>query len=199
MKTKILIAIAFIAFVALGISSITKTDNKLKLKDIQLKSTTTDLIELNLKYDVLNKKLEKELDSKDHNENKIKELEQEKQKLQDEQKKLQAELQAKAKAKSDAANKVAQAASIASTKAYAATGCNTGNKYKDFIYMKESTCNPAAVNSIGCRGIGQACPGTKLPCGADFACQDAWFTQYAMQRYGSWEAAYSFWIANNWW
>lgn len=77
--------------------------------------------------------------------------------------------------------------------------CNTGNPYKDFIYYKESTCNPASVNSIGCRGIGQACPGSKLPCGPDFACQDTWFSNYAMERYGSWKAAYDFWIANNWW
>lgn len=77
--------------------------------------------------------------------------------------------------------------------------CNTGNVYKDFIYMHESGCNPGSVNSIGCRGLGQACPGTKLPCGNDFACQDAYFTQYALGRYGSWEAAYQFWKANNWW
>lgn len=77
--------------------------------------------------------------------------------------------------------------------------CNTGNPYKDYIYYKESTCNPAAVNHIGCRGIGQACPGSKLPCGADFACQDAWFSNYAIQRYGSWENAYAFWLQNHWW
>lgn len=88
-------------------------------------------------------------------------------------------------------------------KVYAAapvsTGCNTGNVYKDYIYMHESSCNPASVNSIGCRGIGQACPGSKLPCGADFACQDAYFSNYAIQRYGSWQNAYAFWLANHWW
>lgn len=73
------------------------------------------------------------------------------------------------------------------------------NSYAHFIYMKESGCRTTAVNSIGCRGIGQACPGDKLPCGADYACQNAWFTNYAIQRYGSWAAAYNFWIKNNWW
>ena len=97
----------------------------------------------------------------------------------------------------DLAVKAQQAAQATYTpqKAYA----QSGNYYKDFIYQKESGNNPNAVNSIGCRGIGQACPGTKLPCGADYACQDAWFTNYAMTRYGSWEKAYNFWVANRWW
>lgn len=73
------------------------------------------------------------------------------------------------------------------------------NDYKLFIYMKESGNNPAAVNSTGCRGLGQACPGSKLPCGNDYACQDAYFTNYAISRYGSWYNAYLFWLSHNWW
>lgn len=68
-----------------------------------------------------------------------------------------------------------------------------------FIYMHESGNNPAAVNSSGCRGLGQACPGSKLPCGADYACQDAFFTNYMLNRYGSWENAKAFWLSHNWW
>lgn len=79
------------------------------------------------------------------------------------------------------------------------TNCGD-NMYKQYIYQKESGCRTNAVNSIGCRGIGQACPGSKLPCSnSDFACQDAWFSNYAIQRYGSWEAAYNFWLRNHWW
>lgn len=77
-------------------------------------------------------------------------------------------------------------------------GCGD-NFYANYIYMHESDCNLNAVNSQGCRGIGQACPGSKLPCGADYACQNAFFTRYAMDRYGSWEGAYNFWINNHWW
>lgn len=73
------------------------------------------------------------------------------------------------------------------------------NQYKAFIYQKESGNNPAAVNSIGCRGLGQACPGSKLPCGNDYACQDAYFTNYAIGRYGSWAGAYNFWVTHSWW
>lgn len=66
---------------------------------------------------------------------------------------------------------------------------------KAFIYAKESGNNPAAINSSGCRGLGQACPGTKLTCGDDYACQDAWFTNYMKNRYGTWTKAKAFWLA----
>lgn len=76
------------------------------------------------------------------------------------------------------------------------------NADKMFIYMKESGNNPLAKNSAGCLGLGQACPGSKLlaVCPTlEYACQDAFFTNYAISRYGSWEAALTFWQKNNWW
>lgn len=73
------------------------------------------------------------------------------------------------------------------------------NDAKMWIYMHESGNNPAAVNSQGCRGLGQACPGTKLPCDDDYACQDAYFTSYMQSRYGSWENAKEFWENSGWW
>jgi LysM repeat protein len=74
------------------------------------------------------------------------------------------------------------------------------NAAKAFIYARESGNNPNATNPNGCYGLGQDCNGVlKKMCGADYACQDAYFTRYAMSRYGSWEAAYSFWQANHWW
>lgn len=79
-------------------------------------------------------------------------------------------------------------------------GCGGVNLYAAYIYYRESGCNPGALNGAGCAGIGQACPGSKLPCSlTDFACQDAYFTDYALARYGSWEAAYYFWIGHGWW
>ena len=51
----------------------------------------------------------------------------------------------------------------------------------------------------GCYGIGQACPAGKLAyCGADYACQNAFFTAYA-GKYGGWAGAYAFWVAHGWW
>jgi LysM repeat protein len=76
-------------------------------------------------------------------------------------------------------------------------GCGD-NSYANYIYMRESGCNLNAVNASGCRGIGQACPGSKLPCGADYACQNAYFTSYAA-KYGGWAGAYAFWVAHGWW
>lgn len=74
------------------------------------------------------------------------------------------------------------------------------NSAKAFIYNKESGNNPNATNPNGCYGIGQDCNGVlRGQCGADWACQDAFFTNYAMRRYGSWENALAFWQANHWW
>lgn len=95
-------------------------------------------------------------------------------------------------------NKVA---SVVSPKVSAQGVTNCGdNMYKQYIYSHESGCNTASVNSIGCAGIGQACPGSKLPCSlSDFACQDAYFTNYAISTYGSWEQAYNAWLRKGWW
>lgn len=67
---------------------------------------------------------------------------------------------------------------------------------KAFIYHKESTTNPAAENHLGCYGLGQDCNGiVKERCGADYKCQDAFFTDYMERRYGSWQKAKAFWLA----
>lgn len=75
------------------------------------------------------------------------------------------------------------------------------NDSKLFIYMMESGNRTNAINaSSGACGLGQALPCSKLPCSlSDYACQDAWFTNYAMARYGSWDNAAAFWRANRWW
>lgn len=79
------------------------------------------------------------------------------------------------------------------------TNCGD-NPYKQFIYQHESGCRTDAVNSIGCAGLGQACPGSKLPCSlSDWVCQDNYFSNYAIQRYGSWANAYNFWQSHRWW
>lgn len=71
---------------------------------------------------------------------------------------------------------------------------------KAFIYFCESGNNPGSINKGGCRGLGQACPGSKLPCSSsDYDCQDKWFTNYCFARYGSWEKAKAFWLGHNYW
>jgi len=79
------------------------------------------------------------------------------------------------------------------------TGCGSDPEMA-YIYSVESGCNTGAYNYLGCRGLGQACPGSKLPCSdSDWTCQDNWFRNYAVERYGSINAAYLFRVAHNWW
>lgn len=79
------------------------------------------------------------------------------------------------------------------------TGCGSG--YKALIYQRESGCRTNAINaSSGACGLGQALPCSKMGCSlSDWACQDRFFTSYALSRYGSWEAAWAFWTAHNYW
>lgn len=193
-KTKLwatIVVATLLGLTMVGVKHIDQLNDGIELKKIELKDNSLKLRLLDEKYNELNT----ELNKKDADKAKV---EEQLKQLQIERDKLQADLQAKIKAKEQDIAAKAQKAAVASAvtpKAYAAN-CNSP---KACIYMKESGNNPNAVNSIGCRGIGQACPGTKLPCGADYACQDAFFTNYAMQRYGSWEAAWAFWQNNHWW
>jgi N-acetylmuramoyl-L-alanine amidase len=71
---------------------------------------------------------------------------------------------------------------------------------KAFIYAHESGNNPNATSPNGCYGLGQDCNGrVRSLCSADYACQDQYFTNYAISRYGSWAAAQAFWLAHGWW
>lgn len=68
-------------------------------------------------------------------------------------------------------------------------------EFKAKVYHHESGNDPAAVNKkSGACGIGQALPCSKLPCSlSDYACQDAWFTDYMVARYSTWEKAWAYW------
>jgi hypothetical protein len=197
-----LLPLALVAFFILGLSNVTARNNKIQLKDVQLQSRSAQLKKLNLDYKELNTNLDIELKQKVQNTEHIKQLEQEKQQLEQKTKEQEQQLQAKAAEKERLAklqtSQVVYAAAAPTPVAAAVAGCGD-NTYANYIYMHESGCRPAAVNSIGCRGIGQACPGGKLPCGADYACQNAYFSNYAIQRYGSWANAYNFWLGHKWW
>jgi len=76
--------------------------------------------------------------------------------------------------------------------------------YVDYVFTHESHWNPAAVNGIGCAGLGQACPGSKLAAAcpdwqSDPVCQIKFFTGYADGRYGGWAGAYSHKASYGWW
>lgn len=77
--------------------------------------------------------------------------------------------------------------------------------YVDDIISHESGWNYHAVNrSSGAYGLPQSLPAGKLAsAGADWrdnpVTQLRWAHNYAVGRYGSWEAAYHFWTVNHWW
>lgn len=157
---------------------------------------------LNNQYKKLNQKFDQTIDIKQKSEAEVKKLEQEKQDLEAEKQRLEGELQAKIDAKNQLAqisNNVINTITLTQT-ASAASGCGD-DQYANFIYMKESGCRLTAQNSSGCLGIGQACPGSKLLAvcpNLDYACQNTFFTNYVVARYGSWANAYAEWLAKGW-
>lgn len=135
--------------------------------------------------------------------------EQEKENLNNKIKQLEADLQARNAEKVRIASlkqKTASASSVSvtGTKAewLAASNINPSDwGYVDYIIGKESGWNPTARNkSSGAGGLPQALPYSKTNCAwGDAVCQLNWANNYAVNRYGSWANAYSFWLRNHWW
>lgn len=184
------LAAILLVFVGLAVAQ-ARQHTQLKLhNDIEIKSKEAKLLELDNKYNDLLK--DKHQDKQDQLK-KIKELEQEKAKLEE-------QLQAKR-------NKASELQRIASGTLNKLTGTRQvsaeklpQNGYKSFIYQHESGNNPNATNSIGCYGLGQDCNGiVRNKCGANYACQDRYFTNYAQTRYNGWEGAKAFWLIHHWW
>lgn len=83
-----------------------------------------------------------------------------------------------------------------------AAGIAAGDQgYVDYIVSRESGWNPNATNSSsGACGLVQALPCSKVPGnGYDPVDNLRWANGYAVDRYGSWANAYSFWTSNHWW
>lgn len=162
--------------------------------------------ELNNKANVIQQKsteIQKQSETLNLTETQKQELQKQVDELNRQKQELEQKLQAKAEEKARIANiQTAQAVAVSKTvgnTAYTQTAV-TGDA-KAFIYQKESGNNPSATNkSSGACGLGQALPCSKMGCSLqDYACQDAFFTNYMLSRYGSWEKAKAFWLANHWW
>lgn len=211
---KPLIVVAVVAFAVAGIHNIVTTKERVQLQEVQLKSKTSDLKELQLQYDSLNIKL----DTADReNEEQIKQLETEKQQLEQRQKELEQQVSAKREAERLAAEKVQRTAQLSATASavgstpdceawFAAAGI-TGSEltYARILMRKENAgCDPQLYNRGGSDacGVAQELPCGKSGCGmppnADGACQVAWQVRYVKARYGSYANAVSFHQANNW-
>jgi TolA-binding protein len=173
------------------------TDQQTKYKNSQV-----ELKKVNQQLEYVKQEKAKQIDDSKQQVQKIQDLEQEK-----------ANLEQQVQAKVDEKSNIAQAATetlntitatpTASADPLTATvdGCGD-NAMANYIYTHESSCNLSVVNAEGCIGIGQACPASKLTAvcpGLDYACENAFFTDYANTRYGGWEGAYAFWTQNHWW
>ena len=102
---------------------------------------------------------------------------------------------------------VVRGASLTGTKGdMARAGIAAGDfNYVDYIVQKESRWNTHARNaSSGAYGLCQALPGSKMAsAGSDWAdnpvTQLRWCDGYAKGRYGSWAAAYNYWVSHHYW
>lgn len=175
-----------------------------------------EIQQLNVEYKELDKELDQTKEVKEKSQEEVQKLEEEKQQLEEERKRLERELQAKREAQSRiaaASTRVINTATATQTASAAApapangarSGCGD-NSYAAYIYGQESggrvtgNCDTTATNAGGCYGIGQDCNGAlRGQCGASYACQNAFFNNYALSRYGSWAAAFNFHKANGWW
>lgn len=78
-------------------------------------------------------------------------------------------------------------------------GCGS-DPYQILIYTRESGCSTTATNSGGCYGLGQDCDNVvRNLCGADWTCQNNYFTSYMQARYGSWAAGWQHELSYGWW
>jgi hypothetical protein len=154
----------------------------------------------------LNKQLDHELEQKQKNTEKIKQLEEERQRLEQEKIDLQNQLQAKAAERARlaaASGRVSAASAVPADKEaiLVAAGVPADQRASAmWLINKESSWNSHAINpSSGACGLVQALPCSKLPCSlSDAVCQIKWQVGYVNARYGGYNQAVAFHRANNW-
>jgi TolA-binding protein len=190
-KLYYLLALLFILALALGWSN---SHQQHQQKQYQLTQTLNRL-------HTLSERLERVSGQKAKTDQQVKKKAQTERELRREINELERKLQAKKAKQSLIARTVKRVNPVAT--AYAAPNTSGGcgdNQYARYIYQKESGCSTTARNASGCYGIGQACPGSKIAhCGSSYSCQNSYFSSYAISRYGSWAAAYSFHRSHGWW
>lgn len=195
--TLLSVSLALTLIAIVGIASIANLKSNLDNQQVRVKSYQTELKRLNTQLDTAEKQAKQD-EAKDQSDKA--EDQQQIQQLQQDKQDLQQQLQAKAVEKSKL-TEIASAITVSAPVTAAISGCGD-NTYSAYIYSHESGCNTTITNSEGCIGIGQACPASKLLAACpslDYACENSFFSAYAVGKYGSWEAAYGFWVQNHWW
>lgn len=186
---KVLFTAGVVAILVLGAIVTSNLNKKIEQKQRDLQQTSKRLNQIEREKNELEQ-------GKQIRQEKIKQLEQEKQQLNSEKESLNQQLSKKREQM-----KLASAVSISKPVAASPAPVRAiSGSAKAFIYMKESGNNPNATNAQGCYGIGQDCNGiVKSKCGANYACQDAYFSSYANSRYGGWDGALAAWQSKHWW
>lgn len=189
------------------VATVTKASNKVELQQVDIKTKTQEIEIKTKKADELQKRLQDAHGDLD----KLKTIEEENKKLQDEIKALQAKKAEKARLAALQQKSLAERAVNAVTEtavASAATGscadwmaaAGIPNTHAAISLIGgESGCRPGAVNpSSGACGIPQALPCSKMGCSLDDPiCQLKWMKSYTIGRYGSFENAYATWLSRN--
>jgi hypothetical protein len=202
---KLILAVVVTGLLLLIISNVTKASNTVELQRVDLKTKTQE-IEIKTQKSL---ELQKQLENAHGDLEKLKSIEQENKKLQDEISRLQA-IKAE-KARIAEVERKSLADRVLNTQKASASGGNceswkaqagipSTNATRTLI-SNESGCRFNAVNpSSGACGIPQAYPCSKLPCPLNESgavCQLQWMQNYVMKRYGSWEQALSFWYSQS--
>lgn len=159
----IIAAVGLAAFIGFGINDAVKRNDKLQFQQIQLKSKSMEIQQLNSKFDKLNDDLKKAQDDKNTSQEEIDKLKQQQNDLEKQKEDLESQLQAKLDEKNRIATASAKVANAATgtTTVSAATYSggsieaiikNAAVKYgldPDWFYglaKCESTWNPNAIN-----------------------------------------------------
>lgn len=82
------------------------------------------------------------------------------------------------------------------------TGFTVADYYENLVMQRESGGQSCVTNYLGCVGLFQACPGSKLYAACptlDVDCQLSFFTNYMLAIYGSWANAWNSEVTRGWW
>lgn len=196
--TTIIVA-TLIGITMIGVRHIDKLNDGIQFKKIQLQDNSAKLKILDQKYKDLNTELDKTDSDKAKVEQQLKDLQIERDSLQQQ---LQARLQAKQQ------TIAAKVQNVVVGTAYASGVCSdwmaqagiTDTANATWLINKESGCNSHAINSSsGACGIAQELPCGKSGCSlGDSVCQLRWMQSYVSARYGSWGNAVAFHQSHNW-
>ena len=202
---RVLVALALALYAIVAVYTVYNANHKIQVKEIKLKDTSAQLKELQIKYNQLNGNLDEQLKAKQVDQQKIDELEKQRQQL---------EQQLSVKKAQEASNKAITAVSGSNVAVAASGDHNTLMSAAgipqdqwactDYIISHESGWRVNASNGgSGAYGLPQSLPGSKMAsAGADWATnpitQLKWYYGYTSARYGSPCGAYEYWLVHHW-